>query len=385
MTPASISAPDAAAQAPRVTLARTPDALTVRLGGSWRLGPGMPSPEPVSREIDALSPARIAFDAREVSDWDSGLVAFISSVLRQAAERSIAVERSGLPDGVQRLLALAETVPERKTREAESRSSWLARVGTRALDTAASAREILRFLGEVIQALGRLFRGRARLRASDLAQIMQECGPNALPIVSLISFLVGLILAFMGAVQLQKFGAQIYVADMVAIAAAREMAGMMTAIVMAGRTGAAFAAQLGTMKVNEEIDALTTMGISPIDFLVLPRMIALVLMMPLLTIYALVVSIVGGGFVSIVLLGLDVGPYVQHTRHALTMHDIASGLFKASVFGVLVAVAGCLRGMESGRSAAAVGLAATSAVVTAIVMIIVAEGILTVVYNALGI
>jgi phospholipid/cholesterol/gamma-HCH transport system permease protein len=172
---------------------------------------------------------------------------------------------------------------------------------------------------------------------------------------------------------------------MVAIAAAREMAGMMTAIVMAGRTGAAFAAQLGTMKVNEEIDALTTMGISPMDFLVLPRMIALIVMMPLLTIYALVVSIAGGAFVAVAFLGLDVGPYLDHTRAALDLHDIASGLFKAAVFGVLVAVAGCLRGMESGRSAAAVGLAATSAVVTAIVLIILAEGILTVIYHALGI
>jgi phospholipid/cholesterol/gamma-HCH transport system permease protein len=203
--------------------------------------------------------------------------------------------------------------------------------------------------------------------------------------VSLISFLVGLILAFMGTVQLQKFGAQIYVADMVAIAAAREMAGMMTGIVMAGRTGAAFAAQLGTMKVNEEIDALVTLGISPMDFLVLPRMIALILMMPLLTIYALVLSIVGGAVVAIAVLGIDFWPYLSRTQEALTLHDIASGLFKAAVFGVLVAVAGCMRGMESGRSAAAVGLAATSAVVTAIVLIIVAEGILTVVYHALGI
>lgn len=203
--------------------------------------------------------------------------------------------------------------------------------------------------------------------------------------MTLVSFLVGLILAFMGANQLRQLGAQIYVADLVAIAAAREMAGMMTGIVMAGRTGAAFAAQLGTMKVNEEIDALITFGISPMDFLVLPRMLALILMMPLLTIYSLAVSLVGGVVVSVAVFGIDLWPYLEHTRTALTLHDIGSGLFKASVFGVLVALAGCLRGLQSGRSAAAVGVAATSAVVMAIVLIIVAEGILAVIYHALGI
>lgn len=378
--------PPVSPPAPRVALERTsPDALTLCLGGTWRMGAELPSAEPVERALDASPPRRVLFDTGEITGWDSGLVAFAANVLHHGAARGITVDRAGLPMGVQRLLALAEAVPERRTREADPRAPWLARVGTVVIDAAGAAREILDFVGETALGLGRLLRGRARFRGQDLALVMQECGASALPIVSLISFLVGLILAFMGTMQLARFGAQIYVADMVAVAAAREMAGMMTGIVMAGRTGAAFAAQLGTMKVNEEIDALTTLGISPIDFLVLPRMLALIVMMPLLTIYALVVSIAGGALVAVAFLGLGLGPYLDHTRAALSLHDIASGLFKASVFGVLVAVAGCLRGMQSGRSAAAVGLAATSAVVTAIVLIIVAEGALTVIYHALGI
>jgi phospholipid/cholesterol/gamma-HCH transport system permease protein len=234
-----------------------------------------------------------------------------------------------------------------------------------------------------VLALGALARGRARFRMSDLLVVIQDCGPRALGIVSLISFLIGLILAFVGAVQLQQFGASIYVANLVAIAMTREIAGIMTAIVMAGRTGAAFAAQLGTMNTNQEIDALSTMGISPMEFLVLPRMLALILMMPLLTIYADLVGILGGAVVGMGMLGLGSVEYFEQTRGAVSLASFFIGVSKSVVFGILVALVGCLRGMQSGRSAAAVGLAATSAVVTSIVLIIVIDGIFAVVLNVL--
>jgi phospholipid/cholesterol/gamma-HCH transport system permease protein len=197
--------------------------------------------------------------------------------------------------------------------------------------------------------------------------------------------LVGLILAFVGAVQLRMFGAQIYVANLVGIAMAREMGAMMTAIVMAGRTGAAFAAQLGTMEVNEEIDALKTLGISPMEFLVLPRILALVLMLPLLCLYSDLMGILGGGIIGIGLLDLSPVQYFNATKSALDLMQFNVGLIKAIVFGVLVALSGCLRGMQCGRSASAVGRAATSAVVTAIVSIIVSDAILTVIYDRIGI
>ena len=241
----------------------------------------------------------------------------------------------------------------------------------------------VRFVGDAALALGRFLRGKANFRWVDFFGIIQDCGPNALPIVTLISFLVGLILAFMGAVQLENFGAQVYVADLVAIAATREMGCLMTGIIMAGRTGAAFAAQLGPMRVNEEIDALVTMGIPPMDFLVLPRMVALILMMPLLTVYSDLLAILGGAFVGVTMLDLGLIEYLERTARALTLTNFVLGVSKGAVFGVLVALSGCLRGMQAGRSAAAVGLATTSAVVTAIVLIVVAEGIFAVVLNAL--
>jgi phospholipid/cholesterol/gamma-HCH transport system permease protein len=215
--------------------------------------------------------------------------------------------------------------------------------------------------------------------------IIQDCGAQALPIVSLISFLVGLILAFMGAVQLKLFGAQIYVADMVGIAMVREMGAMMTGIIMAGRTGASFAAQLGTMQVNEEIDALTTLGISPMEFLVLPRMLALILMMPLLTLYSNLMGILGGFLVGVGMLDLTPMQYFQETRVAVDLTNISLGVFKSVVYGIMIALAGCLRGMQCGRSASAVGAAATSAVVSAIVLIVVSCGLFAILTNALGI
>ncbi|MDB4444475.1 ABC transporter permease, partial [bacterium] len=213
----------------------------------------------------------------------------------------------------------------------------------------------------------------------------QECGIDALPIVSLISLLVGLILAFIGAVQLMMFGAQIYVASLVGISMVRVMGAIMAGIIMAGRTGAAFAAQLGTMQVNEELDALKTMGVEPMEFLVLPRMLALTLMMPLLCLYADLMGILGGLIVGVGLLDLNMAEYINQTKESVSLNHFWVGLFHSLVFGILVALSGCLRGMQCGRSASAVGAAATSAVVTGIVSIVVATAIITLLCNVLGI
>jgi phospholipid/cholesterol/gamma-HCH transport system permease protein len=218
-----------------------------------------------------------------------------------------------------------------------------------------------------------------------LVVLMEECGARALPIVSLISLIVGLILAFVGAIQLRLFGAQIYVADLVGLAMSREMGAMMTGIIMAGRTGAAFAAQLGTMQVNEEIDAFKTMGISPMEFLVLPRMLALAAMMPLLCIYANLMGMFGGGIVAVGMLDITPAQYYNQTLLAVHLVDFGVGVVKSLIFGVLVAMSGCLRGIQCGRSADAVGDATTSAVVTAIVAIIVSDAIMTVLCDVLGI
>jgi phospholipid/cholesterol/gamma-HCH transport system permease protein len=364
----------------------TGDTILLRLSGLWRIEGGVPNPDEAKRHLDA-NPAirRMTFDAQGVTEWDSGLLIFLGKVIAENDRRRIESDRTGLPEGVRRLLALASAVPERKdARQGSRRPSWLARIGSEAVEAADQTRATLAFLGEVFLASLKLVRGTARFRVTDLLVNLQECGAAALGIVTLISFLVGVILAYVGAVQLRQFGAQIYVADLVGIAMTREMGAMMAAIIMAGRTGAAFAASLGTMQVNEEIDALTTLGISPIEFLVLPRMLALALMMPLLCVYADFVGILGGASVGVGMLDLGSVEYFVRSSGTISLADILAGLVKSAVFGILVAVAGCMRGMECGRSSAAVGWAATSAVVTGIVLIIVSDAAMTVIFNIIG-
>jgi phospholipid/cholesterol/gamma-HCH transport system permease protein len=358
--------------------------LVLRLSGRWLMDDHLPPRAAIERELRARPTARaLAFDARSVEHWDTAFLVFVRQALDVGRGLRLDADLSGLPAGVRKLLDLAAAVPERETKQPVP-PEFLARLGTAAARAGRDAREMTTFLGEACLALGRFLSGRARLRRADLLVTIQEAGAEALGIVSLISFLVGMILAYVGAVQLRRFGAEIYVADLVGIAMVRQMGAMMTGIIMAGRTGAAYAAQLGTMRVNEEIDAVQTMGISPVEFLVLPRMLGLIVMMPLLTVYADIVGILGGALVGTGMLKVGFLPYWHRTWVAVDLSDFAMGLISASVFGVLVAIAGCLRGMQSGRSSAAVGLAATSAVVTGIVFIVIADAILTVIYDAVG-
>ena len=364
-----------------------PDTLCLRLDGTWTQHAELPSMAEVERQLEGEPRVRrLTFATQDGMEWDSVLLTFLLKLEDLGTRHQVEIDHSGLPQGVQRLLALATAVPERQgARRQAGRENVLVRLGKRAFTAIDNAGELLTFLGQAVLAFGKLLRGQARFRRVDLWLIVQECGAQALPIVSLISFLVGLILAFMGAVQLRQFGAQIYVADLVGLGMAREMGAMMTGIIMAGRTGAAFAARLGTMTVNQEIDALTTMGLPPMEFLVLPRILALVLMTPLLCVYAVVLGMLGGALVGVWMLDLGFMQYYHQTLYALRLMDFVAGLIKGGVFGVLVALAGCLRGMQCGRSASAVGEAATSAVVTGIVWIIVSEAILTVIYDVLGV
>lgn len=361
--------------------------LRVRLYGEWVLASGARSSAELARRLsETPQSARISFDASELEDWDNVLIDFLGKLEAIAAERGIAVDRSGLPGGVERLLGLARAVPERQgARRTQRRPDLLTRLGAGSLSFFASTTDLVAFLGEAIIAIGRLLVGKARLRRSDLMLAIEDCGPSALPIVALISFLIGLILAFVGAIQLQQFGAAIFVANLVGVAMVREMGAMMTAILMSGRTGAAFAANLGTMQVSDEISALQTLGIPPMEFLVLPRVVALSLMMPLLAVFANIVGMLGG--LLIAWLMLDIAPiaYYNQTSGAVGINDWAVGLVKAVLFGAVVAIVGCWRGMRCQRSAAAVGGAATSAVVLCIVLIIVIDATATVICTTLKI
>lgn len=363
------------------------DTLLVHFAGSWKRGNKLPDAQEIDKQLK-MSPQvkRIVFKSENLKSWDSMLLTFLVRVRALAAQKNITLEENELPEGVQRLLTLAAKVPERKREQKEQASiPVIEKLGDSAVVFWRSLLDMVDFIGEATVALIRLVTGKAQFRRSDLLFIIQQCGADALPIVSLISILVGLILAFIGAIQLKVFGAQIYVASLVGIGMVRALAAVMTGVIMAGRTGASFAAQLGTMQVNEEIDALKTLGISPIEFLVLPRMLALFLMMPLLSLYADLMGILGGLIVAVSMLDLNVMEYYAKTSESVHLNDFWVGLFSAAVFGVLVALAGCLRGMQAGRSASAVGEATTSAVVTSIVSIVVAMALITVVCHVLNI
>jgi phospholipid/cholesterol/gamma-HCH transport system permease protein len=359
-------------------------ALVIRLGGSWSLQSGRPSTGEIEQRVASAS--RISFDARDLQGWDSSILTFLTKITDLCRQRQVAMDRSGLPPGIRRLLELAEAVPERKDalRQA-TRPPFFERIGNATLAMGGGMTAMLGFLGETTLTFGKLSRRKARYRGFDLSLLIQQCGVEALPIVTLISFLVGVILAFVGAVQLKKFGGQIYIADLVAIGIMRDMGAMMTAIIMAGRTGAAFAAEIGTMKVTQEIDALRASGFSPMEFLVLPRVIGLTLMMPLLCLYSDFVGMLGGAAIGVGMLDLSWTVYFQQSANAVTLTDVFGGVFKSTVYGLLVALSGCLRGLQCGESASAVGDAATSAVVTGIVAIVVACGIFAVVFYVLGI
>jgi len=363
------------------------DTLKVILSGSWKLGGELPGADKVQRMLEGRPGVRnIVFDTQKLAQWDTGLLTFLVNLGKLCSRQNIDLNSDGLPAGARKLLELASAVPEKKdAHQEEGRASFLAYLGDEAVNFFQAATELLAFIGEAVIAFLRLLQGKAQFRRADVGLILQNVGPQAVPIVSLISFLVGLILAFIGAIQLKLFGAQIYVADLVGIAMVRLMAAIMTGVVMAGRTGGAFAAQLGTMQVNQEIDALKTLGISPIEFLVLPRMLALGLMMPLLCLFANLMGILGGMVVGVGMLDIGFIQYYNETVASVGLWNLGIGLFSGFVFGIIVALAGCMRGMQCGRSASAVGDAATSAVVTSIVGIIVSTAVITVLCNILGI
>jgi phospholipid/cholesterol/gamma-HCH transport system permease protein len=363
-----------------------PNSPIIHLFGVWRLHHGMPNASQLEAEL--ISPPvlqRIVVEGSALAAWDSSIVSFLTGLVQFCHKRQITLDRSGLPDGLNRLIDLASVNSASHERGADTAEPLVTRTAGIFVAWLAAISGYLDFIGRVALGLGAAAVGRARYRHVDLMEVMESAGANALGIVTLISYLVGIIMGFMGAVQLQQFGASIYVADLVGIAVVREMGAMMTGVIMSGRTGAAFAAQIGSMVVTQEVDALATMGISPIEFLVVPRVIGLVLMMPLLCLYADFVGILGGATVGVALLGITLHSYLQQTIAAITLTLLIGGLIKSIVYGVLIAIAGCYKGFQCGGSSSAVGDAATAAVVSAIVMIVVACGIFAVLFNILGI
>ena len=361
---------------------------TLRLAGRWSLANGRPKVKEVVREIDRLpAKSKLLIDTSATDGYDSSLTALLLRIARTADERGINLDYDSHTDaGIKKLLGLALSVPISKDTERhhETERDFFSQVGEATIELYDNLLDSVTFVGEAILSMFRLIAGKARFRKADLWLNIQTCGAEALPIVTLISFLIGTILAFVGKAQLDTFGASIYVADLVGIAMVREMGCVMTGIIMSGRTGAAFAAQIGSMKVTQEVDALRTFGFKPFDYLVLPRMLALVMMMPILTIYANMVGIVGGLLVS---WSSGIAPmlYINQTIERLDLLQLSLGVFKSVFFGIVIAGAGCLRGLQSGNSSSAVGTAATRAVVTSITLIIIIDSFFAVLFTIFNI
>jgi len=371
----------------KVTFGRSGRNLVLRFEGNWNVR------NTRHGEIDALfseldregAADGLQVDMANVGSWDTSLLIVVARAKDWCRKHTVNFLSESLPASVASLLAISEEVPERKTgRELKKSSSIFTLLGSMAIDVFAGVGTALEFTGDAVLSFGRILRGQAAFDWRMFWLTMQECSAQALPIVGMISFLTGLIFAFVGAIQLRQFGAGIYVANLVAVAMAREMGAIMTGIIMAGRTGAAFAAQIGSMKVSEEIDALQTLAISPMDFLVSPRLLALFFMMPLLVLYSDLVGILGGAFVGLSFLGISWSQYWNQTIGSMGLIDIATGLVKSAVFGVIVAMAGCERGMKCGNDAASVGNAATSAVVLGITWIVASDALIDVIQEVLN-
>ncbi|MBR1777250.1 MAG: ABC transporter permease [Alphaproteobacteria bacterium] len=360
--------------------------LSLFLSGEWLSKNNIDNRAAVFDAVEKKDFDSIILDGSQITQWDSQLTAFLVHVMEICKQNNIRCVLNNFPTGIDSLLALAFAVPKHtEAAKTIQHKAFLTFLGNVVLQFLEKTKSVYAFARQTYASLVRFFLGRAVMRRADLFYEFQEAGPGAFPIVSLICFLVGLILAFVGSIQLKLFGAQIYVSSLVAIAVTRVMGAIMAGVIMAGRTGASYAATLGSMQVNEEVDALKTMGISPFDFLVTPRMLALSLMMPLLVVYADLMGILGGAFVGIFMLGLSPEDYFRMTMKALLMKNIIIGIIHGAIYGVIIALCGCFQGINCGRNASAVGSATTSAVVYSIVWMTIATAVLTFIFSVCGV
>ncbi|MDR2902809.1 MAG: ABC transporter permease [Lactobacillales bacterium] len=359
--------------------------LTLKLAGDYVNYSDDVQKEALFSKADRKDLKEIVLDAASLGKWDSTLVVVLFELIQKAQARKIAVQQETLPEGMRRLLTLAFTVGRASGVDGQVKAGYLEQIGAWGIDSYKSAHKGIRFLWESLKSIKRFVFQKAIMRPVDFWFALQECGPKAVLIVSLISFMVGLILAFVGAIQLKLFGAQIYVASLVTVGMTRIMGAIMMGIIMAGRTGSAYAATIGTMQVNEELDALKTFAIPASDFLVLPRVVALVIAMPFLTILADFMGMFGGAAVSIMMLDISPHEYWKYSVDAFTLNNFLVGIFHGFVFGYIIALCGCYYGIYCGRDANSVGLATTRAVVSSIVWMILMTGVITWAFEVMGI
>jgi len=360
------------------------EVLELRVHGNWKMEKKAPRFAKIAEQLPKeQSVKEVVVVTEDLELWDSSLLIFLDHTKRWCGSQHIIFNSDQLPNGLKALLNQVQAVIDSRVeaKDPEGHPDFATEVGSQTLQMVQDFKVFVDFLGDIVLSFGRFITNRSQMRLMDALRAMQDAGAMALPIVGLISFLVGLTLAFQASVLLADFGAEVYTATFVSLAMVREMGPLMTAVVLAGRTGASFAANIGSMKVSEEIDALRTLGVSPIDYLVLPRVLGLCLMVPLMVIYANMLGMLGGFVVGKTVLGMPVKAYIHESFVNMDLTDVGSGLLKASAFGAIIAYAGCLRGMNADTSSTGVGKATTSAVVTSLLMIIVANAVFAVIYS----
>jgi phospholipid/cholesterol/gamma-HCH transport system permease protein len=335
--------------------------------------------------ISQAANRRIVVDAARVDYCDGGGIAMLVDLLRQERPPQAKVSVRGLKPEFKALLDQFDPAALRAPREEHvEQLHGVEEVGHAALTVTRDIVNQIAFVGETSSALWYAIKHPRRVRWKDVWYTCEQVGVNALPIVALISFLIGIIIAFQSAVPMRQYGAELFVADLVGLSILRELGPLMTAILLAGRSGAAFAAEIGTMKVNEELNALTTMGLDPVRFLVVTRVLAAVLMVPLLTLFADAIGILGGGL-TMISFNIPIQTYLRQVDNLVDVSDLLAGLAKAPVFALLIAGVGCLRGLQTQTGASAVGISATRAVVSGIILIVVVDGIYAFIYYLLDI
>ena len=368
-------------QVDRVDLASDRSAL--RFAGELRFRTCFGAWDEVRRLLEPPT-AHLDFDVSQVEGLDGGATALLLELRAEAAAAGSAAEIVGASGRVQSMLELYGAHPKQPSLQAPpAQIGILDQIGRETLGLI-TENNALDFVGDAVLAGTQTMRAPRRMNWADVPRLMERAGADGIPIVLMINFLVGLVTAFQAALQLKQFGANIFVADLVGLSVTRELAPLMTAIIIAGRSGAAFSAELGTMRVSEEIDALRTLGLDPYQFLVFPRVLALTLVAPLLTMLADVIGIVGGLLVAMFSLDLTFQAYLTQSEKALDLWDIFSGILKSGVFGFNIALIACQRGLATRGGAEGVGRSTTSAVVTSLFAIVVTDAVFTVIFHVFG-
>lgn len=375
------------AQAPRVEVSRDGESAIVRFSGAWttlRMG----RRETVLADRMPADAQTVRFDLSDIAALDTAGAWVINQAIDALHDRGASVDLVGAGE---QTAALIETVGRNKVewpsppRPSNALVVCLARVGEGSVTIAHEARDIVNFLGLTVIALARTLLRPWRVRVTALASYIERAGFDALPIVGLISFLIGVVLAYQGADQLARFGAQIFTVNLVGIGVLREMGILLTAIMVAGRSGSAYAAQIGTMVVNEEVDAMRTIGLDPIEVLVVPRTLALIVVLPLLTFYADILGLFGGAIMASVVLDISFVQFARQLSNALTLWDFWVGIMKAPIFGFIIAMIGCYEGLKTTRNAESVGRQTTRAVVKAVFLVIVIDAFFSIFFSVIGI